>query len=425
MNRPNPLLTVLALTLACAAGCHAPNHAAQRAQTTEKWNEVRADFKLQLARELFDDGLLEETQRECRDILRIEPKNAPALELLAEVQVELGKSASAIKTIQTARASGADSPMFDYLTGVVHEQRGHAREAAEAYLRAVKRDPSRFEFLSAAAEALVALDKPQWALELLRENEHACDRAADLARLEAHLLARSGDRQEAARAFDRASSGSGAVTVTALARADQHIRTGEFRQAIALLEPLMKDPEFANLVRRDLGMCYLQTGRSADALDRLRAATASADTADAQRDRIALVEAALLTGDLVTAGTTLETLRTQRGSAPDIARLRAAYFWKRGRHTLARDLLYDLLAANPDDIDAQCLLGEVLTSMGNSAGARETFEQALQLDPTSAWARQAIAAIARNQPKQPNERDPNPADPASTTEPARLTNAGR
>lgn len=422
MNRSQAILTALTLTFAAAPGCHGPDHATQRDQSTEKWNEVRADFKLQLARELFTDGLLEDTERECRDILRIEPANAKALELLAEVQIELGKSASAIKTIQTARAAGADDAMFDYLTGVVHEQRGHAREAAEAYLRAVKQDPSRFEFLSAATEALVALDKPQWALELLRENEHACDRAADLARLEAHLLARSGDRIEAARAFDRAGSTGDASTVTALARADQHIRAGEFRQAIALLEPLMKNPKVANLAARDLGMCYLQAGRHADALDTLRAASAPADASRAQEDRIALVEAALLTGDLVTAGTTLETLRTETGSAPAIARLRAAYLWKRGDHARARNLLYDLLAANPEDIDAQCLLGEVLTSMGQTAAARETFEQALQLDPTNAWARQAIAKIARN---EPSKRDLSPDDPATTTESPRLTNAGR
>jgi tetratricopeptide (TPR) repeat protein len=69
--------------------------------------------------------------------------------------------------------------------------------------------------------------------------------------------------------------------------------------------------------------------------------------------------------------------------------------WRRGRLAEAAAELYDLLQNAPNDLDARCLLAEVLSEQKRYKAARAQFERALEIDPTCAWASQGLKELKR------------------------------
>src|SRR5207253_1877743 len=68
---------------------------------------------------------------------------------------------------------------------------------------------------------------------------------------------------------------------------------------------------------------------------------------------------------------------------------------ERGNLAEAADNAANLLADGPTDSDAHELMGRVRASQGNVEAARREFEQALQLSPDNALARQELAMLVR------------------------------
>jgi Tfp pilus assembly protein PilF len=73
--------------------------------------------------------------------------------------------------------------------------------------------------------------------------------------------------------------------------------------------------------------------------------------------------------------------------------VRAVIQWKRGELTAAAASLRDVLAFRPDDVEAHCLMAEVLLAQHQNEPARRHFEQALQIDPNCTWASLALQSL--------------------------------
>jgi cytochrome c-type biogenesis protein CcmH/NrfG len=69
--------------------------------------------------------------------------------------------------------------------------------------------------------------------------------------------------------------------------------------------------------------------------------------------------------------------------------------------------LYDVLQNDPNDVEAHCLLAEVLQARDQIDTARTHFERALEIDPACAWAAAGLKALGRAQaPPAPEEPTP-------------------
>jgi Flp pilus assembly protein TadD len=117
-------------------------------------------------------------------------------------------------------------------------------------------------------------------------------------------------------------------------------------------------------------------------------------------------KAALAAGDIMLALETSDAARRQAPDDPEVRFIRAVVLWKRGQFaTLAADL-YDLIQNNPDDVEAHCLLGEVLRAERKFLAARSHFETALEVNPACAWAKEGLRSLRRAEAevKPPEER---------------------
>ena len=106
-----------------------------------------------------------------------------------------------------------------------------------------------------------------------------------------------------------------------------------------------------------------------------------------------LAKAALGLNDLRTASRAIELAGRNGDGQSEFKLVRAAVRWKRGRFDAAAVDLRGLVAADPTDVEAHCLLAEVLSAQGRPRAARSQFQLARQLDPDSAWAQAGLASI--------------------------------
>jgi predicted Zn-dependent protease len=109
--------------------------------------------------------------------------------------------------------------------------------------------------------------------------------------------------------------------------------------------------------------------------------------------QLLLAKAAMATDDLVTATRAIDLAERWGSSHSDIGFVRAAIQWRWGNTDEALDTLDDLLEANPHDVDAQCLRGEVLASQQRVEESANAFYRALQIDPTNSWAAAGLAEM--------------------------------
>ena len=82
----------------------------------------------------------------------------------------------------------------------------------------------------------------------------------------------------------------------------------------------------------------------------------------------------------------IELARRGKPVSSDFELLLAATHWKRGDLAGAESGLDGILNTNPADVDAWCLMGEVLYGLDRIEESRTAFERALDLDPECRWA---------------------------------------
>ena len=137
-------------------------------------------------------------------------------------------------------------------------------------------------------------------------------------------------------------------------------------------------------MRRALAACYLTFNDPATARDTL------VDYAQAHPDdtlaQLLLAKAAVATDDMLTALRALDLLRQYEPNHPEVRLLRAVIQWRRGNLDGAAASLQDVLATKPQDVEAHCLLAEILLTRQRPEAARTHFEQALRIDPDCTWA---------------------------------------
>ena len=85
----------------------------------------------------------------------------------------------------------------------------------------------------------------------------------------------------------------------------------------------------------------------------------------------------------------------------EVQLMRAVVQWKRRDFGGAAGSLFNLLSNNPEDVEAHCLLAEVLSARDQVEAARGHFEQALKIAPNCAWAAAGLNSLPKETPPTP------------------------
>jgi len=389
----------MGLTPLMVSGCHVPSHAEAKQHAEQRWKEVRAAMKLQLARQQYESGRFGDVVHSASESIALDSKRPEAFVLLAQANLELSKAASAEQALEAARRSGLDSADLHYMRGVLLEQRNKLEDAVAEYAQARKTNAENVDYIVAQAECLVVLNRAEEALSLLDENMNRFDANGTVALLAGRVAALLGDWDGAAKRLGQAAVILGDSPIVAEELGLLYVRAGRCEEAVALLRPLIDaadEPETA-AVRRGIATCYLTLGAPGSAkavlIDYVRL---HHEDCPAQ---ILLAKAALETDDLLTAARAVDLAEQLAPGRGDIALLRAALHWRRSEYAASADALYGLLQMEPENVEAYCLLAEVLRAQGQGDAARDCLERALRINPLCIFAKQALISSANDSVK--------------------------
>jgi len=377
--------------------CHRPAHTEAKAEARLRWSEARGRVKLQLARQQFNRGQFTDSVKTLEEALSLDPSCAEAYALLAKSNLELGKPATAEHLVDAAWQLDLDAPDLHYLKGVLLEQREQFAPALAEYEKARLADDGNVDYFIAAVECMVALDRAAEALKLLDENVERFDDQSSVAILGARIAALLGDTDDAMRRYQNP-----AITAAQSPLAAQELglllaRAGKCSEALRVLSPALDNSTSSTAdtgaLRRSMASCHLALGEPA--LARAVLLDYAREHLDDVPAQVLLAKAALSTGDFLTALRAIDLARRPTPNDHDTGLLLATIHWRRGDLQSAESVLNDLLAADPYDVDAWCLLGEVQSSTNRPGEAREAFERALAIDPESRWGAAGLGVTER------------------------------
>lgn len=310
-------------------------------------SEITADVREALEREGFvvDPGDLDELFMRLEQVPARPPErpDTAALELARDY---LTKGFLELATAEATRAlsRGADPAEANQLLGDILAARGLHGEALERYRAAIAAAPDRLELKCAEIGQLIHLSRATEALERATRlaQQHPGEAGPQLALAEARLA-----RGDAAGALE------------------------------ALREARKRAPHRADLLRLE-GAIAVKMGDYETASTAYRAALDLDPHFLEARLGLAAVHVAREEWDAAEAHyrAALKTAPTVTAAAVALADLHR----RRGKPRAAIDLLVDVLAANPADLDALLALGRALLDDGRVSEAGEAFRRLLAHD---------------------------------------------
>ncbi len=395
------VLCLTVMGLVGAAGCRIMTPTETKTQAQDRWNHIRADFKMQLARQHYDAKLFHDAQVVATEALAFDPTLTPAYVLLAKTYLELGKPVSARRAIEAARQAQLDSPGLTYMQGVVTETRGHTDMAAAFYAHACEAAPDNVDYMIAYAESLVALGRPDTALQHLDASIGRYDDNGSALLLSAHIASLIGDVDGAIRRYRIALDALGESRIASRELGLLLVQSNRYEEAIESLTTVMSQSSGGvdmTIPRHALATAYLRTGRPMKAISWLT--PESRGEAKTGRGYRILAEAALATNDIPTGVAAAETALRYAPDESGLILLYAAALWRHGDNLAAAQRLRRYLDRHHDDATAHCLLAEVLRSQGRTDDARDHFRRASELNDDSVWAAQGLEGLGRASPDE-------------------------
>ncbi len=410
-----------ALCLAIAAltgtsGCKSMTPKENKSRAEGRWNRIRADFKVQLARQHYEAKLFGESERAASEALAFDPSLTAAYVLLAKSHLELGKPTSAQRAIETARRAGLDTPDLTYMQGVVNETQGDLPVAAAYYADACETSPDNVDYVIAYAESVVAMDRPDLAMQRLDSLIGSYDDNGSVLLLSAHIASLMGETDGAIRRYRLALDALGESRMASRELGLLLVTAGRYEEAIETLTTVMDEaPDGSDdeVARHALATANLRAGRPMRAMSWLM--PESLNESKTAYGYIILAEAALSTNDIAVAVAATTTAVRMSPNDPGLALLHATALWRHRDYNAAKRCLKLHIERYRDDATAHCLLAEVLRSQGATDEARDHFRIASELSDDSAWAARGLEALEGVSSSNPSVDAPDTPAPGTPT----------
>ena len=396
-------VVLLAMTLATQSGC-TMTHAQRRIAAEQHWNEVRGRIKLQLARQQFEHGLVEDCTDVLKESLTWDPNNADAHILMARCQLEQGKVAAARRSIEEAARLDSENSDLAFVRGIVAERSEKYEDALAFYRQARLLDDTQVDYVLAEAECLVTIGDADEAVALLESKLVDYDNDPSIHALLGEIALREGNDADAASAF-RAVLASGRYDpLIAEQYAVLAVRLGLYSDALAVLQPLMNESkkDFPPSVIRAIAESMLALNRAEGAKMTLR------ELLDEHPDDVhawfLLAKAGIQSDDLQTLRRCAVNLARIAPDSPHARLIRAYADLAEGNLLGAERSLSALLAVNEADPLVHCMLGQVAERAGDLTAASEHYHRALEIDPACRLALAALEAMGVDVPSQQSDQ---------------------
>ena len=332
-------------------GCQTGPPQKEARQLAEKrFNQQKAKIKYLLAMDQFQNGQITKAKRVLEEAIALHADEPQYLVLLAKIYIERGELAQAKHLLDGMAIDATPGAELYYLSGLVSERYGRLEEAMNYYRQAHELEPRRAGYVMAYGEMLISLNQAEQALHLIVTCLNTVDDHARLQTLMGEALHLLGYHDQAATAF---------------------------RQA------LVEFPDDHSLLE-SYAMALFRSGRYADAIVPLGKLYSALQDETPSYAVKALAHSYL----------EVENYRTALSYLWDLVRrepIDVQAWLMLARCNVALDKLTDAKQAaeqavelDPDNIDAQTMLGFVLFRQENWPEARRALAAAYQVDRTDA-----------------------------------------
>ncbi len=360
------LLPAALLLTGCAAG---EKHKTAREEGEQRWREVRARIKLQLAQRSFEARQLQAASEQCAEALALDAACLDAHLLMARIQLEEGELSRAQASVEAAAALAPEAAAVHHLRGLLAERRGDLASAADWQARASSADPDNLDYLLVYAQVLMRQGLFEQAAQALTPRLADFDQDPAIHVLMGQTAAMLGRRDEAARRYAAALRLQPENRLLREEAVEALLADGRCEEAVRAAEPLIgRNVEpFPTAVVARLVAGLLERDRADEAVRLLRRAT-GVRLSDPLLWRL-LAQACLAAGDIDGAADPIARAMALDGGSPDTRLLLAYRLLLAGR---ARDAAREALAltATPTAAPAARAILEAAAAANSASSVR-------------------------------------------------------
>jgi tetratricopeptide (TPR) repeat protein len=233
---------------------------------------------LQRAASAIQSGNITEAERAAFEVLKTHPGDARAAHIYGRALHAQGRGQDAIAPLERA-AQQSRNPILETQLGMLLRGAERPSDALKVFERAIRRQPPFPPAFLEYGSLLLALFRYDEAIGVL---ERGLALAPNFAEILVHLgtaYAARGERDRAAAMFSRAIANAPGDPDTMFIIATLMKNSHCFGQASGLFKRLVDINPKDNAARISLGVCLLELGETAAALDQLRAASSASTKA--------------------------------------------------------------------------------------------------------------------------------------------------
>lgn len=395
--------TVIALAsmslLSALGGCYGHGEHTREGMSLakERMNGLKAATQWGMADQQFLAGDLKKAKASVQQSIALNPKVAKSQVLLGRIYLEEGKLEDARLALLKAEEIDKDYVDAQYYLGIVNERFSQWDEAYTRYSRAAELDAANPQYVVAAAEMLIAMNKHEEAKALLTGRSADFQHNAAIRQSLGQIAMLQRDYPKAVEFYSdaRRLAPDDVMVLEELVRAQ--IAAGDYREAEFNLAVLLKAD--ANKNRRDLetlrAQCLMRTGRTNEARAILNRLTAGDE---GSRDLNAWVLLGQACAELNDAPRMRMVSARLIALAPERYEgyfLRAAFLKQSGDLAGALKSIDDAIDAAGENPEPVLFKGAMLQQQGRTAEAQEIGRQVLTLYPDNAMAQQLAGTNAQ------------------------------
>lgn len=399
--KPTPI-RLLALAASAAALCalqgcnsgHGQHTSQALADAQDRLGALKAGSEYEMAQQQFLAGDLDKALKSVDKCIGYSPSVAKAYVLRGRVLLEQGRLEDAKTALDKALAIDPAHADALYFSGVVLERFSEYETAHARYLAAAEADSANAQYVVAAAEMLVELDRLEEAQALLESRRAVFEHNAGLRQALGHVATLRADYDGAVLLFGEARvlAPDDLSILEDLVRAQVHAR--RFAEAEANLGRLLNADTAG--ARRDLrrlqAECLAGQGRHSEARAVYLGLTAGAEGASDATAWIGLGRAAMALQDFARVRIAANRAIALAPTRPEGRLLLAACRRESGDLPGALALTDEAAALAPDDPACWIFRAVVLRKMGRADEASQSLATALRIDPSNDSARSLLAA---------------------------------
>lgn len=396
------MLAAIAMAAAFGGGCAGGGKSYTQAHVSAakvKMEGLKAATEHQMALQAFLGGDLPKALKHCDYSISLNPTVVRTQLLRGRIMLEMGNLSQAATSLAKARELGPEDAEVSYYEGLLAERVDDSAAAVVAFERASELDPSNPQYAIAAAENMVDLKQLDRADAFLASRAEQFKHNPGVRQLRGHIQLMRGDAPGAAKLFSEARllAPDDATITEDLARTQ--VQIGEFGQAEANLQRLLKRPELADRVDLRLlrSQCLVQLGRIVDARSILIDITSSDEGATSVDAWALLTKVSLEVNDIGRARQAAARLVALQPREANGYVLRAMVQRKAGELAAAQASLEQAITIKPD-AETLTLFGMVLRDQGNTAAAARAYSKALELDASYEPAQRLSAELTATTP---------------------------